>query len=90
MRGDGESEPHIHSGGIPLYRRVQELINPGEGNDFGKLSLNLDALHAEDRAVHKNVFAASQLRMKTGPDFEKRSNASVNVCAAGRRLSDAT
>src|ERR1700688_2793182 len=58
VRRDGESEPHIHSAGIPLYRRVKELINPGEGNDFGKLLLNLDALHAEYRSVHKNVFAA--------------------------------
>src|SRR5205085_2323117 len=44
--------------------------------------------HAEDCAVEKNIFPAGQFRMKPGPDLQERANATVNVDAAGGRLSD--
>ena len=54
-----ESEPYIHASRIPLRRRVEELLYLGKGDDFIKLSSNFRPTHAEDRAVHKNVFAPS-------------------------------
>src|SRR5207302_698174 len=53
--GNGEREPHIHTGGVALHGRVEELLDAGEGDDLVELPRDLAASHAEDAAVQVNV-----------------------------------
>ena len=39
MGGDGEAEPHVHAAGVALDRRVEELLDLGEGDDLVELAL---------------------------------------------------
>ena len=48
-----------------LDRRVNKLFHFGEGDHLVKFLFDLDILHAEDRTVQKNVFATTQLRLKS-------------------------
>ena len=43
MRRDREGEPHIHAAGIALDRRVEELLDLGEGDDLVELASDLGA-----------------------------------------------
>ena len=80
MRGHGEREAHVHAARIALHRRIEELLDLGERDDLVELRGDLGLRHAEDGAVEKDVFAAGQLRVEAGADFEKRADA-----AAGSR-----
>ena len=41
MRGDGERQPHVHAAGVALHRRVDELLDLGEGDDLVELAADL-------------------------------------------------
>ena len=82
MGGDGEGQAHVHAAGVALDRRVEKALDLGEGDDFVELAADLGAAHAEDGAVEEDVFAAGQLRMKAGADFEQAADAAVEVRAA--------
>ena len=41
VRGDRESEAHIHTGGVVFHRRVEEILNAGEVDNFIKLAADL-------------------------------------------------
>jgi len=81
MRGDGEGQPHAHAAAVMLEGRVDEAFDFGEGDDFVELAPNLGLAHAQDRAAEENVFAAGQLRMKAGADFEQAADAPVEFRA---------
>ena len=38
MRGHGERQPHIHARTVALDRRVEELLDLGEGDDLVELA----------------------------------------------------
>src|SRR5665213_1318839 len=57
-----------------LHRRIEELIDLGKRHDLVKLAFDLMALHAQDRAVHVDIFAARQLGMKPRADFQQRDS----------------
>jgi hypothetical protein len=59
MRRDGEREPHIHPGAIPLHRRIDELLDSGEIDDLVELSADFSFGHPEDGAVQEDVFASA-------------------------------
>ena len=40
-----------------LDRRIEELLDLGEGDELVEFAFDLDAAHAEDRAVQEDVFA---------------------------------
>src|SRR5487761_1605936 len=81
MRGDGEGEAHAHAAAVMLEGRVDEALAFGEGDDFVVFAQNFGFAHAENRAAEENVFAAGQLRMKAGADFEQAADASVEFRA---------
>ena len=56
---------------IALDGRVEELLHPGEGDDFVELALDLGACHAEDGAVEEDVLAAGQLGVEASADLEQ-------------------
>ena len=39
VRGHGERQPHVHAAGIVLDRRVEELLDLGEGDDLVELAV---------------------------------------------------
>src|SRR5258708_6515331 len=74
MSRDRKRQPHIHPAGIMLYRCVQKLLDLGKGNDLVKFTLDLDSFHAEDRAVHIDIFAARQFIVKTRANLEQAAD----------------
>src|SRR5438309_883961 len=89
MRGHCESQPHEHARGVVLYGRVDEFFKLGERHDLIELSGDFRSAHAKDGAGKKSVFAARQLLVKTGTDFEQRADASVNFRPASSWAGDA-
>ena len=89
MRSDGEGEPHIHPGAIPLHRRVDELLDAGEIDDFIKLDADFGFGHAEDGAVEEDVFAAAEFRVESSANLEQRGDAASDSYLAAGRLCDA-
>jgi hypothetical protein len=69
-----EGEPHLHPARVPLDRRIQELADLGERHDLVELPVDLGLAHAENRAVHVDVFAAGELGVKAGADLEQRAD----------------
>ena len=43
VRGDGEGQPHVHAARVALDRRVEELLDLGEGDDLVELARDLGA-----------------------------------------------
>src|SRR4051812_24082923 len=82
MRRDGESEARVHSRGIPLHRRIDELANPREIDDRIQLARNFGTLHPEDRALQIQVFPAGQVKVETGRNLDQRSDSPAGPAAA--------
>src|SRR5882724_8187862 len=77
VRSDGKGEPHVHAARITLHGRVDKLFDFGKRYDLVKLQINFGLSHSQDRAVEINVFAPGKFRVKTGADFEQRTNAAM-------------
>ena len=87
--GDGEGQADVHAGGVALDGRVDEFLDFGEGDDLVELAGDFALAHAEDGAVEEDVFAAGELGMEAGADFEQAADAAVNVGVADGGLGDA-
>ena len=70
MRRHRKGKLDIHSAGITFYRRVDELFHLGKFNYLVELSVDFRLRHTEDRAVHVNILAAGQLRVKARAHFK--------------------
>src|SRR5688500_6043646 len=79
MRRHRKCEPYEHAARVAFYRRVDELLQLGELHNGVELSLDLRAIHAEDRAVQKNVLASRELGMKSCSDFEETGDTATEV-----------
>src|SRR3546814_13117281 len=87
VRCNGESEPHIHAARVALNRGVQKFLDLGKINDLVEFPQDFLALHAKNRSVQENIFAAGKFGMKTGADFQEAGNAAVEsnpTCARFR------
>ena len=69
---------------VALDRRVEELLDLGEGDDLVELARDLARRHAEDRAVEEDVLAAGELGVKAGADLEQAADAAVDIARARR------
>ena len=87
MGGDGEGEADLHAARIALDRRVQEFVDAGEIDDGIELAVDLAPRHAQNGAVEIDVFAAGELGVEAGADFQQAAHAAVQLDApaAGRR-----
>ena len=66
-----------------------KFLDLGKGHDLIELAIDFLLSHAENRAVQIRVFAAGQLRVKTGAHFEQAAHAAMDFRAADGRLRDA-
>src|SRR5207248_9570164 len=65
MSGNGEGQAYIHPAGIAFYRRVKKLFNFSKRDDAVKVAFDFLPAHAQDAAVHEDVFTTGQFGMKT-------------------------
>src|SRR4051812_42802667 len=71
-----------------LYRGIEELFKFRESHNFIEPVNDLSLSHAENRTVKKNVFAAGQLRVKSGSDFQQTRHARAHHNLSFSRISD--
>ena len=86
--GDREGQPHVHPAGVALHRRVEELLDLGEGDDLVELAVDLTAGHPQDGAVEVDVLAARQFGVEARADLQQAADPSAQLHPAGRRLGD--
>ena len=86
MSGYRKRQAHVHPARIPLHRRVEKLLHLGEGDDLVEAVGDFGAFHAEDGAVEEDVFAAGELGVEAGADFEEAADAAVELDFAGGRF----
>ena len=89
MGGDGEGQADVHAGGVVLDGSVNEFFKLGEGDDFVEFAVDFALAHAEDSAGEEGVFAAGELAVEAGADFEEATNASMNLRPSGGRFCNA-
>src|SRR3546814_5293170 len=79
--------PHIHAARVALNRGVQKFLDLGKIDDLVEFPQDFLALHAKNRSVQENIFAAGKFGMKTGADFQEAGNAAVesNPTCADRK-----
>jgi len=81
--GDGEGEAEHHTVGIGAERLVDEIVEFGKvDNGFVKIA-GLFSSETEKRGIEANVFAASEIGMKAGAEFEERGDAPIDDHIAG-------
>ena len=85
MRGDGEGEAQVHAARVVLHGGIDELFDLGKGDDLVEFLDNFQARHAEKGAVENNIFAAREIRMKSGANFQQRCDSAPQCHPAGRR-----
>ncbi len=78
MGGDGEGQADGHAAGITLNGGVEELLHFGESDNLVEPAVDIRLFHAEDGAVHVDVFAACEIGVEAGADFEQGPPASVD------------
>src|SRR5665213_4072642 len=88
MRRHAEGKADIHAGGIVLDGGVEKLLDLGEGDDLVEFAFDLGVFHAEDGAVHVDVFAAAEFGVKSGADFQQRGDTTAKAGDAFGRLGD--
>ena len=90
MRGHRKGEANIHPTTVTFYRSIKEYLYTGKGNDLIELALNFQSAHPENRSVQEDVFAACQIRMEPGADFQQTGDPAGDGYAATARFRDAT
>src|SRR5258708_25128867 len=83
MRGHRERKPDVHTARIVVGRRVEKLLDLGEGDDLVELPAHLAVAHAQDHAIEKDVLAPGELRMKACSHFEKAGRAASKLEESG-------
>src|SRR5207237_9719591 len=73
VRGDGESQTHIHTTRVMFDSRFEKFLGARKTYDFIKLRVDLAPAHAQDRSVQINILTSSKVRMKAGADVEQAS-----------------
>ena len=79
MGGHGEGQLHVHAGGITLHRGVDKLPDLGEVDDLLHAAVNLGPGHAQNGAVHIDVFPACQLAVEAGAHLQHGGHPAVDV-----------
>ena len=76
-RGDGKSQPHLHTAGIGAQRLVDVVTNFGESLDFRHEFANPISEQPINLAAHVNVLPAGEIGMKAHAQFQQGSNTSA-------------
>jgi hypothetical protein len=84
MRCDGKGQANVHSAGIALDGRVQELVNLSERYYFIELGPDFATGHPKDRAIYKHVLTARQFWLKSSYHLQQTSQPASKFCPAAR------
>ena len=71
MRRHRKGKPQVHTAGIALDGRVDELLHFRKGDDFIELAIDLGLSHPQNSAVKEYVFPPAQLAVKARADFQQ-------------------
>src|SRR5712691_2060846 len=77
MRRHGKRQPYVHSAAVALDRRVDEVIDIGESDDFIEPPPDLRSAHSKNCAVEKDILPSGQLRVEPGPDLQQTGNSTL-------------
>ena len=88
-RSHRKPQPHRHTRAITLDRRVDIPFAAAEVDDLIQFALYLCAGHAEDGAVHEDIFPTRHLTMEACADFQQRTDTAMRTDSAGGRACDA-
>ena len=86
--GDGKCQARLHSAAVMFQRRIDKISDLGKGHDLIELAIDFFFAHAENRAVQVGVFAARQLRVKTGAHFEEAPHPAMDFSMSDRGMRD--
>ena len=89
MGGHREGQLDEHAAGVALDRSVDEIAAFGEFNDLIQLGIHLGPGHAQDGAIHIDVFAAGHLVVEAGAHLQHAGNAALEPDFALRGGGDA-
>ena len=64
---------------IVLQRSIEEAFHFREIHDLVEFPVDFRFAHAQDGATHIHIFAAGELGVETGADFEKAADAAVKL-----------
>ncbi len=78
-----KSQAHLHSAGVTLDRRIDELFNLGKGDDFVEFASDLVLGHAQNGTVEEDVFAPGKFGVEAGADFQQAGDAPFDPDLAG-------
>src|ERR1700674_2799406 len=71
-----------------LQRSVYKFCHFSKSDDLIKLAIDFFLAHAQDSAVQIGIFAARQLRVKTGAHFEETAHAAMDFSPSNRGVRD--
>ena len=68
-----ECQPHVHAGGIRLYRHFDEIADVCEFHDAADASANLRLGQPQHSAVEKDVFPAGEFGIEPRAELQQRA-----------------
>ena len=77
MGGHGESQLYKHTAGIALHRGVDKIAAFAEFNDLIQLGIHFGLGHAQNSAVHVNIFTARHFLIEAGANLQHTGHAPV-------------
>ena len=78
----------MHPIGVVLHRRVDELLDLGEGHDLIKLAVNLRLLHPQDGAIQVDVLSPRQFGVEAGAHLQQAADPTMDLSLPLCRLGD--
>src|SRR5205823_9648513 len=79
VRGDGETESHVHPRRIRPDGHVEELAELGEGNDLVEALVDVTSRQPVDRAVHVDVLAPGEVGVEARAEPEQRTDVASHL-----------
>src|SRR5262249_46128288 len=74
---------------ITFDRCIDKLFDLGKSDDLVEFALYFSPFHPENCAIENNIFTSGQLRMKSRPHLQQRTDSASNLSVAGRRFGNA-
>ena len=87
-RCDAETQPHRHSGAIPLDWSVDKLLELGKSDDLVELLLDLGVRHSQNYSIEIDILAAGQIGNQSRTDLDQGRDFAANAHGSRRRRAD--
>src|SRR5262249_39950978 len=73
---------------VRAHRKIDELLEPCEGDDLVQLLADIRTLQAVDRTVEEDVLSSREVGVEARTELDQRTDASADLDAACGRLDD--